>query len=906
MAQTINTNIASLNAQRNLNVSQTALATSLQRLSSGLRINSAKDDAAGMAITERFSTQIRGLNQATRNANDGISLAQTGEGALSSVTDNLQRIRELAVQSANSTNSDADRIAIDLEVSQRLAEIDRTASQTSFNGTKLLDGSFTSANFQIGANAGEVISVTVDGNTRLSATGKIASATTGVLGATAVAGHIDVTTADLSYLGTGSAATAGGVTLTSAVWNYGTAGQLQQDGTSTAQTILNGYDFSIAGSSLDPGTNAQTIAGRNVQTGVVAADIVGVTDYSGVNSLDFTVDTVDTVSLDSATGYADAAAVLADINGQLTTSTASFNAAGNLTFTRNAGAGSSAAIAVSGVVALDDAETLGFANSAGTSALNFTGANLAQFDVAGQGVTLNTTFASEAALAENIEGQLTGITVAGGVAGSGTLTFTYTGSTTPVAITASDANAVLSGIADSAGTPGSPAVANTNATMRIDGTLITLDSANADYEDMLSDFNAALVTAAIDDDYSAALNGSNQIVVTKDGSTDAVEITEANPYALIAGFTNSVGVEGSAAVTTTNAALTIDGHPITLDGNYGNAANLASAIDTKLGAGTYDVSVTGNDIRIARHSTGSTSTAVNVTAGNLLAQGGLGLNGAGAKDGAGGADAGTNNNATFYVDGNLVTLDQDYGSLAALATDIGGIGGQLTALGYAAVATADGVSITKTGSSAAVDITGADVNATDAGFGFASGVAGTAAGSVTVAAGTKINGIAINGVHASASALATLINSSVGGVYASVDADTNEMTLASAAAIELTGGSVGTLAAGTVAATSGSLASATVATAADANTTIMRVDAAMLTVSNLRSTFGAIQNRFESVISSLTATSENLTSARSRIQDADFAQETAALTRNQILQQAGIAMLAQANSLPQSVLSLLK
>ena len=132
MAQIINTNIASLNAQRNLNTSQSSLATSLERLSSGLRINSAKDDAAGLAISERFTTQIRGLNQAVRNANDGISLSQTAEGALGELTNNLQRIRELAIQSANATNSDSDRAALDQEVQQRLAEIDRIAAQTSF------------------------------------------------------------------------------------------------------------------------------------------------------------------------------------------------------------------------------------------------------------------------------------------------------------------------------------------------------------------------------------------------------------------------------------------------------------------------------------------------------------------------------------------------------------------------------------------------------------------------------------------------------------------------------------------------------------------------------------------------------------------------------------------------------
>jgi flagellin len=179
MALTINTNTMSLNAQRNLSTSQASLATSLQRLSSGLRINSAKDDAAGMAIATRMTTQINGLNQAQRNANDGVSLAQTTEGALQEVTNNLQRIRELAVQSANSTNSSSDRAALDQEVQQRLSELDRIASQTAFNGQKVLDGTFGTATFQVGANVGETISVGLATNMRTIALGKTADYVSG-------------------------------------------------------------------------------------------------------------------------------------------------------------------------------------------------------------------------------------------------------------------------------------------------------------------------------------------------------------------------------------------------------------------------------------------------------------------------------------------------------------------------------------------------------------------------------------------------------------------------------------------------------------------------------------------------------------------------------------------------------
>lgn len=170
MSQVIGTNVLSLTAQRNLNRSQAALSLSLQRLSSGLRINSARDDAAGLAISERFSAQIRGLDQARRNANDGISLAQTAEGALQSSGEILQRIRELSVQSANATNSTGDRQALNAEVQQLSLELQRIATTTEFNDQKLLDGSFSAAQFQVGANANQTI-VATSGNFQVNAYG---------------------------------------------------------------------------------------------------------------------------------------------------------------------------------------------------------------------------------------------------------------------------------------------------------------------------------------------------------------------------------------------------------------------------------------------------------------------------------------------------------------------------------------------------------------------------------------------------------------------------------------------------------------------------------------------------------------------------------------------------------------
>ena len=207
MGMSINTNVVSINAQRNLGLSGNSLSTSMQRLSSGLRVNSAKDDAAGLAIAERMNTQVKGLAVAARNANDGISLAQTAEGALGKVGDMLQRMRELSVQSGNATNSKTDREALQAELKQLRDEVDRVAKTTSFNGAKLLDGSFTGAVFQVGANSGDNITVGALANTKVtelgtSTYGTSQAAVTGQ--ASMVSGINSATAADRSVVVSGA------------------------------------------------------------------------------------------------------------------------------------------------------------------------------------------------------------------------------------------------------------------------------------------------------------------------------------------------------------------------------------------------------------------------------------------------------------------------------------------------------------------------------------------------------------------------------------------------------------------------------------------------------------------------------------------------------------------------------
>ncbi|KOC30043.1 flagellin [Comamonas testosteroni] len=250
MAMTINTNIQSLNAQRNLGTSQSSLSTSMQRLSSGMRINSAKDDAAGLAIAERMSAQVRGLNQAQRNANDGVSLAQTAEGALSTIGGNLQRIRELAVQSRNATNSTEDRAALQKEVAQLKSEIDRVAETTSFNGTKLLDGSFTKQEFQVGANQGQTISIDAIANAKVNQLGTWNSVGTEATKATWSSGQLN--TLDFSR---------GAVTAVPAAAEVWTSTANFDDAAAAATSAMT---FSQGGSSVTVDVSAASTAAATV------------------------------------------------------------------------------------------------------------------------------------------------------------------------------------------------------------------------------------------------------------------------------------------------------------------------------------------------------------------------------------------------------------------------------------------------------------------------------------------------------------------------------------------------------------------------------------------------------------------------------------------------------------------
>jgi flagellin len=271
MALTLNTNIDSLNAQRNLTTSKSGLSQALQRLSSGLRINSAGDDAAGLAISNQFTTQINGTNQAVRNANDAISETQTAGGALSTLNDNLQSIRTLAVEAANGSNSAADRAALDQEVQQQIAEITRIASQTSFNGKNVLDGSSGVTTYQVGANVGNTISINLAQGVRADQIGQTATQTSAVVTATALtAGSTTI------QVGNGTAAAIGASIAGTAL------GQSAGSAYAKVQAInaAGVPGLSASASTTATGTAFSNIVGAAAATSTYALNINGVDIYA--------------------------------------------------------------------------------------------------------------------------------------------------------------------------------------------------------------------------------------------------------------------------------------------------------------------------------------------------------------------------------------------------------------------------------------------------------------------------------------------------------------------------------------------------------------------------------------------------------------------------------------------------
>jgi flagellin len=423
MAAFINTNVASLNSQRNLNTSQSSLTTSLQRLSSGLRINSAKDDAAGLAISERMTSQIRGNDQAARNANDGISLAQTAEGDMAQIGTNLQRMRELAVQSSNASNSAGDRAALDNEAQQLSAEIDRVASTSSFNGVKLLDGTFNAQTFQVGANSTSNDRITISA---------ISSART-----TALGGSGTSTSTSVTSTATTAALTAGAVTLNG--YQVGAS----SIGAAAGQSADSAYSIAAAINAVSAQSGVTATAQTTAVTGAAATVFTGLT---AANSLTVNGVAVGAIAAggNAAGQGANTAAAINLVSGQSGV-TATADNAGKVTLS-----------------AVDGRNISLLAQGATTAAAALTNTGLITGDAAGPVAAVVTH--GTVKLDSNAS---TGITVGGGAVASAGLTLGTTAPTTTLTVN-SISSISLSTVSGAQ-----------NALAAIDGALTTVNSSRA-------------------------------------------------------------------------------------------------------------------------------------------------------------------------------------------------------------------------------------------------------------------------------------------------------------------------------------------------------------------------------------------------------------------------------------------
>lgn len=706
MAQYINTNTSSLNAQRNLNKSQASGMQAMQRLSSGLRINSAKDDSAGMAISDRMTSQIKGMTQATRNANDGISLAQTAEGALGEITNNLQRLRELSVQSANATNTTSDRASIQQEADQLLKEIDRVAGQTEFNGTKLLDGSFKDQNFQIGANSGQQISVTMN------------AASTKALG-----------TGDASALTARASATIA----------------VGDDVPSMAVGDVNINGVAI-GASIAASDNKSFVANAGSAIAKAAA-FNAVTDKTGVTA---TVNAT-TVEGTKMTGGATNGAI--NINGVTTSAIYTTTDASS---TRKA--------VVSAINAISDR----------------TGVTAIDTETDAGGVKLSASDGRNIAVGfDDNEGDADLTEATTGIKG-GTTNITDATDTTDAGYNVNFGTYTLSSSSD----------------IKVDQGTGTIDNAGLE----------------------AGTYGPQQAyTATKALTTNT---------AFAAGDFKINGVLVGASLASADKASSVDGEMSSIA-----KAAAINSISTQTGV-------------TAKVNTNSTD-GVEATAG---ATGTITINGV--------------TTASITTGGTDFAADR-----AAVVLAINAIAGQTGVMAVDTNDTTKGIKLQ------AAD--GRNIEITSTTF------AGDGTDTGLVADGTYTGSVTLNS-----------------GKAFTVESGTTGTDVTTTLGLQ-----VGTYGAGK---SGQSLASIDLSTAAGASAALTAIDNAMNSVNNSRGTLGAVQNRFSSTISSLQTTSENLTAARSRIQDTDFAAESAELSRTQILQQAGTAMLAQANQSSQGVMALLR
>ncbi len=773
MALTVNTNIPSLNTQRNINNTSNALNTSMQRLSTGSRINSAKDDAAGLQISNRLTNQISGLNVATRNANDGISLAQTAEGALQQSTNILQRMRDLSIQSANGSNSDADRAALQKEVSALQNELTRIAETTTFGGRKLLDGSFGTSAFQVGSNAYETIDVSLKsasanaiGSYQVGSVNK-ASAT---LGTVPTSGNLDTLTGNV-VSGSTSGFDSGSLKLVGG----GQEKTVEIAAGDSAKSLAAKFDGAIPGMSA----TARTL---------VKADVNTATSGQSAN-LTLTVGTGDSAQSVSLVGITSNE----DLAQQINSNSAKLGLKANLDADKKV------------VIESATGENISFGQITGAATIS-----LQSQDAGGtysDKVTLDTTGAKTA------------------------VGYVQLNSAESYAITDVKRNVTQNqlqlSVTAASSTEGDDTVSMSLASLNVGGVALTVGTFNS------ADQLGAAILAATTSDGS---NRTGSDFFTYDTATDTLTAKDGASvtFGAITSAINDNGANGNAG-TLVQGSVTFQ--QVSADGTLSASAALSGEITATsklVDATTRDTQV--NDLKLSVALGDATHLTLDtVTVGSTV----LTLQ-AGAKI----------TNASSLID-----------ALKNATTASGQKAGDFLEFGTDSIRAKDG---------SAIDF------GTVASVGHGAGTAGK----LQYQQLSSATGLYSNAADLPAGAIAA-----------------QTFSVAVSGATQLFGEAKAEQAV---------VSKVDISTADGAQRALAVLDNALAAVDAQRADLGAVQNRFDNTINNLQNISENASAARSRIMDTDYAAETANLSKNQVLQQAGTAILAQAKQLPQSVLSLLQ
>lgn len=944
MAMVINSNIMSLNAQRNLTTAQAEQNQAMERLTSGKRINSAADDAAGLSIANRMTSQVNGLNQAVRNANDGVSMIQTAEGALDESTNILQRMRELSVQSANGTYTEGNRSTLNAEVQQLKAELDRISENTTFNGLKLLDGSQEDISLQVGADAGQSIDFSIS---------EVTSDSLGVSDAGGV-----------SAQGTDNALANGDLTINGVAVGPSSA---TDDTASTDNAAASAIAKAAAINAVSDETNVTAVVDENTVAGSEMTADAQVTDGSNyveinnvkISNLHTTDDTATTRAavVEAINGFSEQTGVTAvdtgddklgvqlvaedgrnievDFTGtNLTAANTGLAAEGTYEggFTLVAGAGVSS-IEISG----GDGTSLGDLANAGLSEGTYS-AGVASVTSTAQ----TETGATNAITGVNWQGNGVGDDTAGRLTAEN-ITVHADGAvaTGPTAVdSANDLVTVLNAVPGVSGFEAETKALLNNFNAGGTGTdfdfQIDIEGAGAHAIDINVAPTADNIATAINDlgvtGLSATSDGTNVTVTESTGKTLSFTMT-ADTEAMDVDFLQADGTAGGSPETITQGGATDNAH---VDGYISNAGYTDGT------ASIDELTLTSDNTTLL----GSAFDALTIATGSdaALADGDMTINGttirasSAADDTASYTDASSSDGAAsgIAVAAAINESAEETGVTASVneTTVVGGTNTTAATSGDTMLLAINGVEIgtvTSTGDrdtdiANTLDLINQKTGQT--------GVTATDNGSsltLTAADGRNIS-VALdhessNGVNVTANVGAGFgLDASVDGIgsgditsgtdpVTKYETTYSTVTLSSAGEIEIDGGSNGAAGATDSGLEVGSygggadgqfLKDVDISTAEGASKALTAIDNALEQVSDIRSELGAVNNRLDFTINNLSNVSENTAAARSRIEDADFAAESANLSRAQVLQQAGTAMLAQANAAPQQVLSLLQ